>query len=425
MPSLEVAVDDGDFEREFLRLRDTLTALTLMHYADVRDAFAVIAKAAAAALQVGRVSLWRYNRSFSAITCVATWQDGEADHDPMTISRESHPVYWRRLHEDRTLPIDDAVHHPALAEFQADYVPRHRIGALLDSSVRADGRTFGIVCAEHLGTPRTWSRLERLFVASLADRVGLAILMDEQRQAERLMLHAQKMEALGLMAAGLAHDFNNVLSVVLSSSEMALHAIEHGQDVTEELQAIHDTARQTTAMTRRLLAVARREPMRCERVELNAVLHETQTLAQRLLPANVKLTAALTSAPLVISVDRGFLDQAMINLLTNAAQSMPDGGQVFLETAPHHSEGELQFGVYVPAGNYVRLSVRDEGGGIDASELSRVFDPFFSTKGQRGTGLGLAVVYNGMQQHDGLVAVQSATGAGCTFHLLFPSVSPQ
>lgn len=421
MPSSLQVIDVQRFEDDFFRLTDTLTTLTLLTCRDIREAFAVTAEAAAAALQVGRFSLWRYNKGQSAIASVGVWQRGVLNFDGVVISKESHPVYWQRLHERRSLPISDAVNDPALIEFRDEYIPTHGIGALLDSSVRADGVTLGIVCAEHLDGPREWTPLERLFVASVADRLGLAILANEQRQLELLLSHSQKVEALGVMAGGLAHDFNNILSVMLTSSDMALGALEAGDDPTEDVLAIRDTARRAAAMTRRLLTVARREPMHQESLELNSVLREAHDIARRLLPKHVALHADLAAEPYVIRADRAFLDQAMLNLLTNAAQSMPNGGTITVETARLQSDGGRQFGMLVPVGHYVRLSVRDEGGGIDDEALPRVFDPFFTTKGQHGTGLGLAVVYNGMQQHGGLVSVQSATGVGCTFHLLFPT----
>lgn len=415
----------ADTDPEFRRLKETLSALANLRQPDLRAMSATIAETVADALEVERVTLWRYNPQQSSLSCAGAWQNGAWGPETMVVNESLHPIYWRWLHQDRTLSVTDAQNDPALVEFKADYIDVHGIGALLDTSVRAGGHTYGIVCAEHLGGPREWTALERMFVASVGDRIGLAILLDVQRQMEQHLAQAQKLEALGLMAGGLAHDFNNVLSVVLASSELALSSLSAAEpaieDAKEDLEAIRDAAKRATGMTRRLLTVARREPMTMTAVELNAVLRDIMPIAQRLLPRHIVLSLSLAPTHLWLQADRAFLDQALINLLTNAAQSIPDAGTVTLETAPVHSEGEAMFGMVVPPGHYVRLSVHDTGAGVDAELLTKIFDPFFTTKGQRGTGLGLAVVYGGMQQHGGIVGVKSEVNEGCTFHLLFPA----
>lgn len=415
----DAPVSLADFEREAFRLQSVLGELSVMDRRDLHDVFAVIAEAAAAALHVGRVSLWTYNARHSAIDCAAVWQEGRLTSDDTIINAETHPTYWAALQSARTLPIADAAHDPVLAEFRPDYVNRIGIGAMLDSSIRVEHTTYGIVCVEHLGSPRVWTALERNFVASLGDRVGLALLVDRERALQRAVSQAHKMEAIGLMAGGLAHDFNNVLHVVQSSADVAIDGLAHGEDPRQDLETIRNAAKRAAAMTRRLLTVARQEPMEFQSFDLNELMQDFAPIAQRLVPEQVQLTLALEGEPLFVEADRSFVDQAMLNLITNAAHSMPQGGQLTIETArvePEHATSTAD-----ASSAFVRLSVRDTGNGIAHETLPNIFDPFFSTKGPDGTGLGLAVVYGGMRQHGGSVSVESTVGHGSVFNLLFPA----
>jgi len=410
-----------EFEREASRLQDVLSELSVIDRRQLRDAFAIIAHAAADALGVGRVSLWRYQESRLAMVCVAAWHQGTLVEDQTVISASTHPTYWAALHAGRTLPIADALHDPALIEFRDEYVRPLNIGAMLDSSIRVEGDTCGIVCVEHLGSSRLWTALERTFVASLGDRLGLVVLLDEQRRLENALAQAHKMEALGLMAGGLAHDFNNVISLVLNSAELAQVAVDDGDDPSEDLAVIRNAATRAAGMTRRLLTIARRKAMAFESIELNAMVSEFGPIARRLMPSNVQLQLSLPPGDMRVSADRAFVDQALLNLVTNAVQAMPDGGTVTIEVALDAHRPPHTFGETLPHGPLVRLTVRDTGEGIDAALLPRVFDPFFTTKhAAGGTGLGLAVVYGGMRQHGGAVAVASTPKRGSTFSLLFP-----
>lgn len=413
-----------EFEREASRLQGVLSELSVIDRRELRDAFAIIAQAAADALAVGRVSLWRYQESRLAMVCAAAWHRGAMVEDHTVISARTHPTYWAALHGGRTLPIADALHDPALVEFRDEYVRPLDIGAMLDSSIRVEGDTCGIVCVEHLGSSRLWTALERTFVASLGDRLGLVVLLDEQRRLENALAQAHKMEALGLMAGGLAHDFNNVISIVLNSAELAQAAVDDGDDPSEDLAVIRNAATRAAGMTRRLLTIARRESMAFEAIELNSIVNDFGPIAKRLMPPNVHLQLALPPCEVVVSADRAFVDQALLNLVTNAAQAMPAGGTLTIEVALDSHQHPHTFGEPLPRGPLVRLTVRDTGEGIDGAVLPRVFDPFFTTKhAAGGTGLGLAVVYGGMRQHGGAVAVASTPKVGSAFSLLFPPAS--
>ncbi len=409
------------FESEARRFDDVLLDLAVLSRDDMRTVFRTIAEAAATALDVERVSLWQYDREQSAMFSLGAWVGGVMTQEPVVISRDVHPVYWEALSSGRALSVSDAATDPALTELQAGYINLHRIGAMLDSAIRIDRSLFGIVCMEHVGGRRDWTALEQQFVASVADRLGLAFLLDAKHRLETRLLQAQKTEALGVMAAGIAHDFNNVLGIVLAAAGAARMAVGRGADPADELQMIEDAAQRAAALTRKLLFLSRDETVGRERFDLNDMLRDFTATAQRLLSATVTLQVLPSSQPLVLHAERTFVDQALMNLCINAVQAMPDGGALTISTRPLLVTARVvTCGITLPAGRYAHLRVLDTGMGIPAANLSRVFDPFFTTKGPAGTGLGLSVVYNGMRQHGGYAAVESVVGRGSVFHLFFP-----
>jgi signal transduction histidine kinase len=406
------------------RFHDTLLDLSLLNRDDLLTVFATIAEAGANALSVERVSLWQYDKERSVMFCPAAWERGEIVEEKLVISRDTCPRYWGALHADRTLAVPDAVHDEAMSEIQERYVSRHGIGAMLDSSVRVERATFGIVCMEHLNGTRVWSPMEEQFVASLADRMGLAILVDAQRRLESQLAQAQKMEALGLMAGGIAHDFNNMLSIVLTSVGSARALVDRGADPTDDLISIEAAVLRAAALTRKLLYISRNETLGREVFDLNDAIRELADFAHRMLPPSVRLQLLPATQPLRADAERTFVDQALMNLCVNATQAMPDGGSLTVAGRRVESDGlRRTHGIVLPPGEYAHLRVLDTGVGIAPDALGRVFDPFYSTKGKSGTGLGLSVVYGGMRQHGGFVSVESVVGRGTVFHLFFRLVT--
>ena len=407
-------------ESDARRFHDTLLDLSLLNRDDLLTVFATIAEAGANALAVERVSLWQYDKERSVMVCPAAWVRGEIVDDSLIISRTTHPRYWTALHADRTLAVVDSVNDEAMAEIQGDYVQRHGIGAMLDSGVRVERATFGIVCMEHLDGTREWTTIEEQFVASLADRMGLAILVDAQRRLEAQLWQAQKMEALGLMAGGIAHDFNNVLGIVLTSAGAARAMYDRGVDPTEDLDAIESAVQRAAALTRKLLYISRDDMLGREVFDLNDAIRQLAEVAPRILPPSVRLQLLPATIPLLVDAERTFVDQALLNLSLNAMQAMPGGGSLTIAARQIDVDGSRRtHGVLLPAGKYAHLRVLDTGSGIAPSAVGRVFDPFYTTKGKSGTGLGLSVVYGGMRQHGGQVSVESVVGRGTVFHLFF------
>lgn len=407
-----------------MRLRDVLAELASVHWANLDDELSAIAERTASALAVDRVSIWRYDTTRSSMRCAMLWE-GERRPLPATeLSARATPTYWRAVHEDRTLVVHDAINSPALVELRHTYIAPLGIGALLDSGIRVRGDALGIVCVEQRGAKREWTVAEEEFVASIADRVGMAFLFDKERRLTAQLEFAQRMESLGLLAGGIAHDFNNYLGVILSNAELALEGDPTEQ--RDELHAVIDAARRATSLTRKLLAVARRDSVHPQPVRVDDAIRAFLPIVEGGAPSGVRIHLDLAPPALVVSVDPTFFDQLLLNLVTNAFHAMrSDGGVVTIQTAlvvepgsaSTHRVGESPA---VPEGRFARITVRDTGLGIPRELLGHVFEPFFTTKGTEGTGLGLSIVYGGVRQHGGYITVESQPGHGTTFDVFLP-----
>jgi PAS domain S-box-containing protein len=242
---------------------------------------------------------------------------------------------------------------------------------------------------------------------------------------EAQLRHAQKLESVGQLAAGVAHDFNNILTVIQGYSEALLDQCPSESSTMRPLKQISDAAKRAASLTRQLLMFSRRQVIQTKVLDLDAVLQNLANMLQRLLGEDIALETDYARDVPHIEADTGMLEQVVMNLAVNARDAMPGGGKLSLGTAAVSVESTYanQHPDARP-GNFVCLSVTDTGCGMDRKTLERIFEPFFTTKEVgKGTGLGLATVYGIVKQHQGWVEVSSQLGAGTTFKIFFPAVA--
>jgi PAS domain S-box-containing protein len=267
-----------------------------------------------------------------------------------------------------------------------------------------------LVAAENLELGSTPYHL--LILQDITDRVRLE---NELRQA-------QKMEAVGRLAAGVAHDFNNILTVILGNTSMQLRNPHLDEKISSSLHQVERAAERATALTRQLLAYSRKQIIQRRPVALNEVVEQTVTMLRRIIGEHIAIDLQLAPELPPIFADPSNVDQVIMNLALNARDAMSDGGKLTLTTvrveideAAHARNPEAQLGPHIC------LAVRDTGYGMDESTIARIFEPFFTTKDPgKGTGMGLATVYGVLKQHGGWLEVDSAPGRGTTIRAFFP-----
>jgi PAS domain S-box-containing protein len=244
----------------------------------------------------------------------------------------------------------------------------------------------------------------------------------ERERLQAQLLQSQKMETIGRFAGGIAHDFNNFLQVILGFAWLIRARFQKSPELMTDLQEIVHAAESASEMIHQLLAFSRRKPLQPKVLDMNAAVRSMARLLQQFAGESIRVDVELHSEPLAVKCDPTGLEQVLMNLCANARDSMPQGGTLTVST--RRVEADAAFRDIHPAAKasaYAALSIRDTGTGMEPTVAAHVFEPFFTTKQTgKGTGLGLAVVYGLVQQHEGLVHIETAPGQGTTFHLFFP-----
>ena len=276
-----------------------------------------------------------------------------------------------------------------------------------------------------LKSSRGWSLAEfrsapRIEDGRIVGIFGIARDVSERVSLEEQVRQTQKMQALGTLAGGIAHDFNNILTAINGNAELALAEAED-PGVRESLQEIQEAGGRAKDLVRQILIFSRRQAVRREVTDLAPVVEEALKLLRTNLPKTIQVSTRIAPDAPVVEADATQIHQIVMNLGTNAGHAMGERGTLTIDLdAVAIEDGNLP-AIDLRPGAYARLSVRDTGVGMSPEILERIFEPFFSTKGDAGTGLGLSVVHGIMRDHDGAITVESEVGKGTAFHLYFPA----
>jgi PAS domain S-box-containing protein len=249
---------------------------------------------------------------------------------------------------------------------------------------------------------------------------GIARDVTERKRLEAQFLQSQKMEAIGRLAGGVAHDFNNLLTAIIGYTQLALTHLDRPDLLAGELAQVRRAGERAGELTRRLLLFSRKEMLQPRVLELNNVVSEMKKMLRRLISEDIELITMLDPELGSVKADPGQVEQALVNLVVNAKDAMPEGGKLIIRTANVGVSDEI---ASLPSGQYVTLEVADNGCGMDSVTQSRIFEPFFTTKEQgKGTGLGLSTVNGMAEQTGGKIEVVSELGIGTTFRIYLPRV---
>ncbi len=388
-----------------------LLALGSVEHGEVDRALEALLEESARALVVGRVSFWQIDESGAYLRCRDAFRLAGGVHEiGPAIRLADLPRYREKLETERTLAARCARTDATARELWAAGGSDPQVESTLDVPVRLNARVVGVVRHEHFDTLRDWSPAEEQFAASIADLVSLLLANHERMRLENQLRQTQKLESLGLLAGGIAHDFNNLLAAIGSFASLVKETVPAGSESAEDLEQIQNAVARGAELAYKLLSFSRPRPPHKQVLQLNDVVRGFSAMLCRIVGEDVEVKIDTDPALPLVEVDASQIEQVVLNLTTNARQAMPRGGRLSLHTrtlAP--ADDEL----------VVELAVSDTGQGMDEATRSRLFEPFFTTK-QRGTGLGMSIVYGVVQQHGGSLVVDSAPGAGTTVRVRLP-----
>jgi two-component system cell cycle sensor histidine kinase/response regulator CckA len=265
-----------------------------------------------------------------------------------------------------------------------------------------------------------------LFVKELIRNQQLAVehvrQLEAQRQLEQQLRHSQRLEAVGRLAGGVAHDFNNLLSVIIGFGDLALQQIEKASPLRSDIEEIRKAADGAARLTRQLLQFSRRQILRPQALDLNALISNLSNMLRRLIGEDIDLHLTLQPGLGAVKADPGLIEQVIMNLSVNSRDAMPNGGRLVIETADVEIEQPApDMPPGIKPGRYVTLAVHDTGVGMNRNVQEHLFEPFFTTKeAGKGTGLGLSTVYGIVKQNGGDIWFRSEPGRGTTFTIYWP-----
>jgi len=317
----------------------------------------------------------------------------------------------------------------ALAQLnlEKDGFPAESPRRLFKEAIERDGAVRGLesawICAD--GTTiyvRESAQAVRGPDGSIEYYEGVVEDITEQRRLEEQLRQAQKMEVIGRLAGGVAHDFNNILTVILGHSDLLLKAMAVREPLRQHVEELRAAGQRAAALTRQLLAFSRKQTLQPQVLNLNDLIANLSKMLRRLIGEDILLTTTFDPALGQVKVDPGQIEQVITNLAVNARDAMPEGGTLTLQTA--NAELDAAYAsqhLEVTPGRYVLLSVTDTGTGMSEEVQAHLFEPFFTTKGVgKGTGLGLATVFGIVKQSGGHITVHSELGHGTTFNIYLP-----
>ena len=320
-------------------------------------------------------------------------------------------------------PDRSEAHRLALRQYDPAR-PSNIVGHRIElEAVRSDGTRVPV----ELSVARVDDSDGMLFWGWIRDLTDRRMTEEALRQTDMEQRQSLKMEAIGRLAGGVAHDFNNVLTAIFGYADLLLDGFDPNHPGRGDVLEIKKAAERAANLTRQLLAFSRKQVLQARQVDVNHVVNNMAPLLSRLVGEDIQLKITVDPDLDVVNADPGQLDQVLMNLAANARDAMPEGGQLSIATSNENVSAEQarQHEAARP-GQYVRLEVTDTGHGIPKDVIRQIFEPFFTTKEQgKGTGLGLATVYGIVKQSNGWIEASSELGEGTTFVMHLPSVAPR
>jgi signal transduction histidine kinase/ActR/RegA family two-component response regulator len=427
LQALRTAASQRQANERYARQEASLTTL-MRSYVSAPDDFTKIvreiAEVVARTLDVSQVGVWRHDDRGTSTQCEDLFEWPRMRHSAgEELTEAACPRFFQSIAESDVIAAYDAVADTRTAELRGRYLEPHGISSMMSVAIRSQGSTVGVLSCAHQGPRRRWMPDEQAYALAVANLLSAIIAQVERQRLEQQLRQSQKLEAVGQLAGGVAHDFNNILTVVLGRTEEVADDRRLPPELLEAIAEIAQNAQRATALTRQLLAFSRRQAIQAVDVDINVVVGHLTRMLNRILGEDIVVIFQYSPRPAFVRADPGMIEQVLLNLVVNARDAMPLGGQLVVETSI--AVGAARPGrASQPMESWVCLRVTDNGSGIAAEYLPHIFEPFFTTKDVgKGTGLGLATSYGIVQQHGGWIEVDSAVNSGTTFRVFFPHVA--
>ncbi|MCA1742747.1 MAG: PAS domain S-box protein, partial [Desulfovibrionales bacterium] len=379
------------------------------------------------AMNIDRAGIWMLSDDRSELRCLSLYEV-EADRhcSGMILKTTAFPRYFEAILSGSRICAHEAQADPRTSDLSEGYLVPLNITSMLDAGIQIDGRLAGVVCLEHVGEPRKWYSDEEAFASTVAALVAQIMANIRRRQAEEdreklqsQLLQAQKMESVGLLAGGVAHDFNNLLQTMQSNIELLIkHQDLYGQS-RKRIDSIVRSLDRAAKLVQQLLLFGRKAKSSKVKININSEVTEVSLILERTIPKMINLELYLDPEQPSVSGDPIQIEQVLLNLANNAADAMPQGGKLVMETKNVVLDDNfVRMHPGSTSGCYVLLTVSDTGIGIDPKTLEHIYDPFFTTKEVgKGTGLGLASVYGIVKEHGGYIKCYSEVNKGTAFKI--------
>lgn len=341
------------------------------------------------------------------------------------------PWWMGKIFNNEVVAVPSVAELPEEASVEKSIISSQGVKAVIDVPMKFQGKVVGFLGFNSTREGRHWTAAE-ISLMRFVGQVFLSALerkKSEQalRKSEEQLLQAQKMEAIGRLTGGIAHDFNNLLTAIIGYSEIVRDRFDADDPTNADVSEILSAGLRGATLTRQLLAFSRKQVNKPRVIQVNEVIDSSQKMLGRIIGEDIELLFNPAPDLRLIKMDPGQIDQILVNMATNSRDAMPDGGRLSIttENVTFDKTNDTNHGL-TESGNYVRLTIDDNGAGISRNVMDRIFEPFFSTKEEgKGTGLGLSTVYGLVKQNKGLITVASEPGVGTTFTILLPATQDE
>lgn len=392
----------------------------------LRDVWLALAQLTSQALDVERVGVWVFVDEGRAIRCRYLLQrSGNQIFQGAVLRVGDFPSYFESLDHLRLVCAEDAQSSEATRELLPAYLAPLGITSMLDAPIYLDGQLVGVVCHEHIGPKRSWTQAECEFAAAVADNIARLYREHERHDAqatlqgyERRLMELQRIEAVGRMAIGIAHDFRGILGLAQGFAELIIRSPDDAPRVKHFAERIRDALARGQQLTREVMDFGKDDIHAPRLLNLAEFLDANAGMLRSVLGANIVLDLQIAPRLGRILMDSSQLERALLNLVLNARDALPHGGTVSIVAQEVDARGEQG-----EESTCVEIAVRDDGVGMSEDTLKNVFKPFFTTKGEQGNGLGLVIVRQIVGRAGGFVRVDSAPGEGTVVRIYVPRLA--